>query len=194
MRRFGLDGHLFTIVLFVYRSAVEHALPRGADMMFFKSLTAALMLSFAILAAPAAADDGKLQGFAQIQTADGRIDIDTYHVVREDGTDLRIGLLSIVVHGKHISVTFDKSEFPTLWTLWQNAQARQSASWQPVGDYVETGTTDVSHLRISAGPGVRFMIESPANGAFTSELPASSFSQFSSALQSAESFVAAGKE
>jgi hypothetical protein len=160
-------------------------------MAWLKLIAAALALSFAAFAQPALAE-GKLQGFGQFQNASGRLDVDAYRVVHDDGTDERVGLLSIVTPEKTISIAFSKAEFPALWSLWRSAENSQSGSWKPVGDFVETGTSDTSHLKMSAGPGVRFVIESPALGAFTTELLANNFAGFESALQNAESYVAAG--
>jgi hypothetical protein len=162
-------------------------------MALLKLFAATLALSFAALAQPALAE-GQLQGFGQFENAAGRLDVDTYRVVHDDGVDERVGLLSIVTPEKTISIAFSKGEFPTLWTLWRTAEGSQSGTWKPVGDFVETGTSDTSHLKMSAGPGVRFVIESPALGAFTTELMSSNFEGFESALQKAESYVAEGQK
>lgn len=160
-------------------------------MTWLKLIAAALALSLVTVARPALAE-GQLQGFGQFESGNSRLDIDTYRVVHDDGTDERVGLLSIVTPAKTISIAFSKGEFPALWALWRSAANSQSATWKSVGDFVETGTTDTSHLKMSAGPGVRFVIESPALGAFTNELMASNFASFEASLQNAESYVAAG--
>jgi hypothetical protein len=45
--------------------------------------------------------------------------------------------------------------------LWTKAVKAQSGSWKVVGSMAETETSDVSHLTVSAGSGVKFVISSP---------------------------------
>jgi len=153
-------------------------------------LVAIAALALAFLPGPATAA-GQLQCDAQFVTAAGELDLCTFTSPRADGTEIRILLLGIESTSRHrISITFDKTETAALVRLWRQARDKQAASWQRVGDFSETGTDDNSHLIVSAGPGVRFTISSPALGANTLDLSATELARFTTALEKAVGYVA----
>jgi hypothetical protein len=113
---------------------------------------------------------------------------------RSDGTEERILLLGIRSSDNHrISIAFDPSETPAVLRLWRQALDKQSTSWQPVGDLSEKNTDDHSRLSVSAGPGVRMAIQSPARGSYTSEIPPADLPRFTTALEKAANFVAGSR-
>jgi hypothetical protein len=139
----------------------------------------------------AAAAEGQLRCDGKFVTATGEVDLCTFTNPRADGTEIRILLLGIEASNHHrISITFDKTETSAFVQLWRQALAKQSASWQPIGEYTETGTDDNSHLKISAGPGVRLTIDSPARGSNTTDLPPANLPGFTAELEKAVTYVA----
>jgi len=63
------------------------------------------------------------------------------------------------------------------------AKAQSSATaWTVMGEITEADAADVSHLVISAGPGIRFALNSPKGAALTCVLPESDIPRFQQAL------------
>jgi hypothetical protein len=58
------------------------------------------------------------------------------------------------------SCSFRLEEWLLLIELWTKVVKTQSGSWKLVGSMAETETSDVSHLTVSAGPGVKFVVVS----------------------------------
>src|SRR5262245_14068124 len=127
-------------------------------------------------------------------TTSSKLDVCTLTDPQADGTEIRILLLGIESNDeKRIGITFDKTDTSSILRLWRQALDKRSANWQPVGEYSETGTNDNSHLTVSAGPGVRFTIESPARGSKTLDLPSADFERFTAELEKAAAFVAGSR-
>jgi len=159
-------------------------------MAWMKKLGMAVALSLAFCAQPVSAQaQGGLHYLGKFVNSDSELHVMTYSKVTDKGLEGRIFLLGIQSNTRRNSVAFGPGDFPAFLRLWQSALKQQSDTWQPVGDYVEHGTKDVSHLKVSAGPGIRFVIESPARGAFTSELQPSNYDAFGSALETANLFL-----
>jgi len=155
-----------------------------------KILLGIAALALAFVPGPAVAE-GQLTCNDRFVTATSELDLCTFTNPRADGTEIRVLLLGIESSDhRRISITFDKTETSALLRLWRQALDKQSTSWQPVGEYTETGTDDNSHLKVSAGPGVRLVIESPARGANTTELPPGNLAGFTAALEKAVNYVA----
>lgn len=140
----------------------------------------------------AAAAEGQLQcDESKFLNAGTELDVCVFVDPQSDGTEIRILLLGIQSPDSHrISVTFDKTQTAALLQLWRTAVGSQSAAWRRVGEFAETGQTDNSRLTVSAGPGVRMAIQSPARGSYTSEIPAADVPRFTSTLEKAVTFVA----
>ena len=85
-----------------------------------------------------------------------------------------------------ISVTFDPGEWGDFVTLWQKA----STSWQFVGSFKETGTTDVDLLIVTAGPGVQFTIMDATNGTLSFVLRKSDFDAFDAKVRQVTEYFA----
>src|SRR5258708_3071049 len=65
------------------------------------------------------------------------------------------------------SFSFRLEEWLSLIDLWRKAVKAQSGSWKVVGSMAEMETSDVSHLTVSAGPGVKFVISAPQKNTVT---------------------------
>ena len=151
---------------------------------------AALVLGLALLAGPALAE-GKLDVAAKFDNGATEVDQATYTAQNDKGVEERVGLLGLRVGATRNSAAFGPTEWPALIDLFDKAGAAQSDSWTYVGDFTETGTADVSHLKVFAGPGVRFIIESPAKGAFTADVPRADMPAFTQALAQVKAYLGA---
>jgi hypothetical protein len=77
----------------------------------------------------------------------------------------------------------------SLIELWTKAVKAQSDSWKVVGSMTETETSDGSHLTISAGPGVKFVITSFQKGTVIFVLSRDDMARFESALYRVKEFL-----
>ena len=93
----------------------------------------------------------------------------------------KVGLLTIATPDAN-SFAFNPSEWKSLIALCDRATKMQSGDWTVVGTMTETGTSDVSHLTVSAGPGLNFVITSPKDGTVAHVLQKAEFSRFQKAL------------
>ena len=148
----------------------------------------AVAIGLALLAGPALAE-GKLNMLGKFVNADTEVDIATYSQLNDKGVEERVGLIGIRNGERRNSAAFDGKEWPTFVGLYHRAEHAQSDTWRYIGDYTETGTADVSHLKVSAGPGVRFIVESPAKGAFTSDLQRSDLAAFDAAVDKVAAYL-----
>jgi len=151
-------------------------------------LTAAVAMSLALISSDAHAG---LNVVGRFKSPDSEIDVANYSETDSKGVEQRIGLLGIAIASKRNSVAFSPKEWGALITLWRQAKAAQGPTWRNIGDFTETGTSDTSHLTVSAGPGVRFIIESPARGAISADLANSDITRFDAALSQATQFLVA---
>jgi hypothetical protein len=100
----------------------------------------------------------------------------------------RVGLLAIATPARN-SFAFNLAEWKSLITLSDRAIETRSRDWTVVGTMTETGTSDVSHLTVSAGPGVNFVVTSPKGGAVAHVLPEAEFSRFQKALRDVQDYL-----
>ncbi len=138
--------------------------------------------------APAAAQ-GKLDTIGAFANGDTEVDVATYTAPNDQGVEERVGLLGVRVGTARNSAAFSPKEWRALLDLWVRAKAVRSRRWIPVGDFTETGTSDVSHLAIGAGPGVRFTVESPAKAALTVDLKRQDMPAFAAALARVKAYL-----
>jgi hypothetical protein len=151
-------------------------------------LAAAVALGLALLAGPALAA-GKLDMVGTFVNGDTEIDLATYTALNAQGVEERVGLVGLRLGDRRNSAAFTPAEWRALIDLWTKAAAVRSGEWTYVGDFTETGTKDVSHLKISGGPGVRFIVESPAKGAYTADLKPSDMTGFETALARVKTYL-----
>jgi hypothetical protein len=100
----------------------------------------------------------------------------------------KVALLGIATPSRS-SFSFRLKEWLSLIELWTNAVKGQSDSWKIVGAMVETETSDVSHLTVSAGPGIKFVISSPKKGTVTYVLSKEDMTRFEKALLQVKEFL-----
>jgi len=86
------------------------------------------------------------------------------------------------------SFSFRLGEWLSLIDLWSKAVKAQSDSWRVIGSMTETETSDVSHLTISAGPGVKFVISSFQKGTVTFVLSKDDMARLEKALYRVKEF------
>jgi len=146
--------------------------------------------SLALLASPLLAK-GTLDIIEKFQQADTELDVATY--TEPDKQPSRIGLLGLKLGTVRNSFAYNLDEWQTLIDLTAKAAKAQSGggNWTVIGAMTEKGTTDVSHLVIAAGPGIRFALNSPAGASLTYVLASGDIPRFEQALGRVKAFVAA---
>jgi hypothetical protein len=157
-------------------------------MSYLHRIAATMALGLALLAGPALAE-GKLNMVATFVNGDTEIDVATYTAPNAQGAEERVGLVGLRVGKQRNSAAFNPAEWRAMIDLWTKAAAVRSGEWVYVGDFTETGTSDVSHLKVSGGPGVRFIVESPAKGAYTADLKPSDMTGFEAALAQVKTYL-----
>jgi hypothetical protein len=100
----------------------------------------------------------------------------------------KVGLLTIATPDAN-SFAFNLAEWKSLIALCDRAAKVQSEKWTVVGTMTETGTSDVSHLTVSSGPGVNFVITSSKGGTVAHVLPEAEFSRFQKALRKVQDYL-----
>jgi len=133
-------------------------------------LFAAAMLLL-LLNAPALAA-GQLVFAGKFFSGGSEFDIAQY---TED--DEKVAVIGIGINNVKTSVAFAPNEWHFFAELWQRARNAQSATWQPVGTFKETGTDELALLNVAAGPGVQFTITGN-KGPFTFVLQQGDYAQF----------------
>ena len=86
------------------------------------------------------------------------------------------------------SFSFNRAEWLLLIDLWSKAVKVQSDSWKIIGSMKETETSDPSLLTISAGPGIKFVINSPRKGSVTYVLSKDDLARFAGTLYRVKEF------
>ena len=117
------------------------------------------------------------------------MELDVVTVVDSDveASKSKVALLGIATPLRS-SFSFRLAEWLSLIDLWSKAVKAQSDSWKVIGSMTETETSDVSHLTISAGPGVKFVISSSQKGIVTFVLSKDDMGGFEKALYQVKEF------
>ena len=135
-----------------------------------------LFLALLLLAASPARAEGKLDILGKFRANGAEFDLAVY---RENGET--VALIGIAA-AQRTSVAFSTGEWHSFVDLWQKAQAVQAPTWQPVGSFKESNSTELALLTVTAGPGVQFSIDGN-KGHFTFVLPQSDFAAFDAKVQ-----------
>jgi hypothetical protein len=151
-------------------------------------LGALLAIGLLVFTSPLRAE-GKLETIEKFTSDKAEMIVATFLDPGEDASKNRVGLIGIGAP-KRNSFAFDPKEWAQLMALCDKAIAVQATSWTSVGTMTETGTTDVSKLVISAGPGVRFVISSPKGLTVTYVLRKTDAPRFQKALGQVRDFLA----
>jgi hypothetical protein len=117
------------------------------------------------------------------------VELDVVTVVDSDveASKSKVALLGIATPLRS-SFSFRLEEWLSLIDLWSKAVKTQSNSWKVIGSMTETETSDVSHLTISAGPGVKFVLSSSQKGIVTFVLSKDDIGGFEKALYQVKEF------
>jgi hypothetical protein len=126
---------------------------------------------------------------AKFRNAELELDLVTVFDSEVDASKRKVALLGIAMPIRS-SFSFRRAEWLLLIELWTKAVRAQSDSWKVVGSMTETETSDVSHLTISAGPGVKFVIRSFQKGTVIFILLRDDMARFESALYRVNEFLA----
>ena len=100
---------------------------------------------------------------AKFRNAELELDLVTVFDAEVDASKSKVALLGIATPLRN-SFSFRLAEWLSLINLSTKTVKAQSNSWKVIGSMTETETSDVSHLTISAGHGVRFVIRSFQKG------------------------------
>jgi hypothetical protein len=145
----------------------------------------ALAAAFCLIAGQLLAED-KLDFVEKFRTGDLELGVATY------GPKDRIGLLGLRAGSQENSFAFSPEEWQTFIDFVAKAASQSAGSaWSLVGDMTETNTRDVSHLVISAGPGIRFAVNSPKGPSLTYVIGKSDISRLQQALSKVRVYLAA---
>jgi hypothetical protein len=112
------------------------------------------------------------------------VDIELYVVTVVDSeveAESKVALLGIATPLRS-SFSFKREEWLLLIDLWSKAVKLQSDSWKIIGSMKETETSDPSLLTISAGPGIKFAINSPRKVLVTYVLSKDDLARFAGTL------------
>jgi hypothetical protein len=107
----------------------------------------------------------------------------------ETGTKEKVAIIGIEIDNKRTSVAFSPNEWHSFAELWHKAQGVHSATWQPVGNFQETGTAEQALLAVAAGPGVQFTITGQ-KGPFVFVLQPGDYARFDGAVNQMTAWAA----
>ena len=145
-----------------------------------------LTVGFSVLTSPLQARV-QLDIIAKFRTAEVELDVVTVLDTDVEASKSKVALLGIATPLRS-SFSFRPAEWLSLIDLWSKAVKAQSDSWRVIGSMTETETSDVSHLTMSAGPGVKFVISSFQKGTVTFVLSKDDMAGFEKALYRVKEF------
>jgi len=158
-------------------------------------LTIVLTVSISLFIPPLQAGM-QLDIVVKFQNADLEFDVATVFDSEVEASRSKVALLGIVTPSRRgmatpsrNSFSFRLEEWLSLIALWTKAVKAQSDSWKVVGSMTETETSDVSHLTVSAGRGVKFVISSSKKGTVTYVLSRDDIAGFEKALYRVKDFL-----
>ena len=148
-----------------------------------------LAFALALLAAPLRAADGKFVVVEKFANGSAELMVAHYTDPDVEPAKARVGLVAIASPSRN-SFAFDHSEWLKLIELCNKAIGVKSATWTQVGTMSETGTSDVSQLTISAGPGVSFVISSPKEGTVSYIVPKADLPRLQKGMRQVRDYLA----
>jgi len=128
----------------------------------------------------------QLELIAKFQNLEIELDVVTV-VDSEAEASGRVALLGIATPLRS-SFSFKREEWLLLIALWSKAVKAQSDSWKIIGSMKETETSDPSLLTISAGSGIKLVINSPRKGLVTYVLSKDDLARFAGTLYRVKEF------
>ena len=163
----------------VLRSLPQPAAPPGQMNMSHTPIYGLIMVltvSFSVLSAPLQARV-QLDIVAKFRNAGMELDVVTVVDWEVEAAKSKVALLGIATPSRS-SISFRREDWLLLIDLWSKAVKAQSDSWKIIGSMKETETSDASLLTISAGPGIKFVIDSPRKGLVTYVLSKDDLARF----------------
>jgi hypothetical protein len=156
----------------------------------FRKTASIFAVAFGLsLAGSALEAKGVLSPVANFRSANLQLDVHTYTDPAGKPPDNK-GLLTVTNPQLKISFAFDRKEVDAIIALWAKTAKAQSPAWKTIGSMKETGTTDISEITFSAGPGmVRLVISSPAKGALTFNLAGADAPRLDQALNQVKAYL-----
>jgi hypothetical protein len=151
-----------------------------------RGIIAVLALSFFALASPLQARI-ELDVLAKFENAGIELDIVTLVDSDVEVAKSKVALIGITKPSRS-SFSFRREEWLLLIDLWAKAVKTQSGSWKIIGWIKETETSDPSLLTISAGPGIKFVIDSPSKGLVIFILSQDDLARFAGTLYRVKEF------
>ena len=173
----------------VLRSLPQPAAPPGQMNMSHTPIYGLIMVltvSFSVLTAPLQARV-QLDIVAKFRNAGMELDVVTVVDWEVEAAKSKVALLGIATPSRS-SISFRREDWLLLIDLWSKAVKAQSDSWKIIGSMKETETSDASLLTISAGPGIKFVIDSPRKGLVTYVLSKDDLARFAGALYRVKEF------
>ena len=133
---------------------------------------------------------GTLSAVATFRSGNMQLDVATYISAEAKPPDDKVGLLGVTNPPLKISFAFDRKDVDAIIALCARTAKTQSPTWKTVGLRKETGTSDISEIAFSAGPGaIRVVISSPALGAVTYNMPSADAPRLEQALNQVKAFL-----
>ena len=148
-----------------------------------------VLVGLALLAPPARAADGKLVVIETFTKGNTELMVAHYTDPNVEPAKSRVGLVGIASPNRN-SFAFNHAEWLKLIALCTKAAAVKSATWTQVGTMSETGTTDVSQLTLSAGPGLSFVISSPKEGTVSFIVPKADVPRLQNGMRQIRDYLA----
>jgi hypothetical protein len=151
-------------------------------------LVMAMSVALVLLDFPVRAE-GQLDIVAKFEDANLGLDVVTYTSPDATRSASRVALLGFRSTSVRTSFVLSLNELVSLLDLWRTALNARSDSWKVVGSLTEVGTTDVSVLTVSAGPGVKFAVTSLKGVSITYVLANADVARFEKALFRVKDFL-----
>jgi hypothetical protein len=146
-----------------------------------------LTVSFSALTFPLQARV-QLDIVAKFRNLGIELDVATVVDSEVEASKSKVALLGIATPLRS-SFSFRREEWLLLIDLWSKAVKVQSDSWKIIGSMKETETwDDDSLLTISAGPGIKFVINSSRKGLVTYVLSKDDLARFAGTLYRVKEF------
>jgi len=148
----------------------------------------AMSVALVLLDLPVQAE-GQFDIVAKFEDAKVGLDVITYTNPDVTASASRVALLGFRSRSVRTSFVFSLNEWRSLFDLWTTAVKAQSDSWKVVGSLTEMGTTDVSVLTMSGGPGVKLAVTSLKKVSITYVLANADMARFEKALFRVKEFL-----
>jgi hypothetical protein len=163
------------------RLANAKANPTRAHAIFASALVAISLGCLAILMIPRDRDDGKVESIGRFDGAQGQL---VLSVASAPLTSEPFGVVQITAHGAIAALVLEPREWDEFVAITSKAEGAQSPNWRVIGEIHDTGPGEITHLTVSAGPGMRFVANSPHGPNISYDLSRADIPRFSGTIGS----------